>query len=88
MIAKARTPDHIQSRPAPVRFLRLPDVMSRTGLGKDTIYRLMRAGKFPRAIKITANTAGWIEHEIDGYIAAVVAVILIARGNLPARISR
>ncbi len=49
--------------PAP-RFLRLPDVKRMTGLGHDTIYKLERAGDFPRRRKLTPRASAWLEHEV------------------------
>jgi prophage regulatory protein len=31
-------------------------------------HRLIKAGKFPRPVKLGANTNAWIEAEIDAYI--------------------
>lgn len=50
------------------RFLRLPDVMARTGLGRATIYSLMAAGEFPRPRKLTSSANGWLEHELLEWI--------------------
>ena len=36
---------------------------------KQHIDRLIRQGKFPRPIKIGANTNAWISSEIDEYVA-------------------
>lgn len=37
------------------------------------IYRLERAGKFPKRIRLGANRVGWLEHEIDAWIEARAA---------------
>lgn len=47
----------------PLRFLRLPDVIHRTGLGRSSIYREMKAGRFPAQVKVGAM-ACWVESEI------------------------
>ena len=59
----------------PLRFLRLPEVKIRVGLGHDTIYRGAREGWFPKPVKISnANHAsGFIESEIDEYLAKRIA---------------
>lgn len=54
------------------RLLRVPEVMQRTGLSRPTIYRWMVAGTFPKAIPIGASAVGWVESEIDAWIAARV----------------
>lgn len=51
------------------RLIRLPEVKSRVGLGRSTIYRLMDMGIFPRARKLGPRAIAWSEAEIDGWIA-------------------
>ena len=34
------------------RFIRLPEVLSRTGYGRATIYRKMEDGSFPSSVKL------------------------------------
>ena len=50
------------------RILRLPEVKSKTGLGRSTIYVLMANGEFPRSIRIGARAVGWLESDIDQWI--------------------
>jgi prophage regulatory protein len=57
----------------PKRILRLPEVESRTGLKRDSVYRLAKLGQFPRPFKISAWASGWLESEIDAYIDACIA---------------
>lgn len=47
------------------RVLRLRDVIAKTGLGRDTIYRGAREGWFPKPIKLSERASGWFEDEID-----------------------
>lgn len=42
----------------------------KTGLGKSQRYLLIAAGKFPKPIKLGVKSVGWIESEIDDWIAA------------------
>jgi prophage regulatory protein len=46
------------------RFIRRHEVLSRTGLGKSTLYRLMRAGQFPRSFLLTPRLAVWNESQV------------------------
>lgn len=55
------------------RLLRRPEVESRVGLKRSTIYRLMDAGEFPRPVQITRVAVGWVEAEIDEWITRRVA---------------
>lgn len=49
--------------------LRRRQVEARTGLGRSSIYALIASGQFPAPIRLSANTVGWLEHEIDGWIS-------------------
>jgi prophage regulatory protein len=40
---------------------------------KPHLWRLERAGKFPKRVPISAARYGYVEVEIDAYIAALVA---------------
>lgn len=55
------------------RILRLPEVQTRTGLGRDSIYRLVRQGLLAPPLKISARASGWLESEISAFIASRVA---------------
>lgn len=50
------------------RILRLPTVLSRTGLSRSTLYRKIAEGTFPRQIQISIHGAGWHESEINIWI--------------------
>lgn len=60
----------ISAQPAKERFLRLPEVMSRTGLGKSSIYGLQAAGQFPASVRIGPRCVAWRESGIDAWIQA------------------
>ena len=57
----------------PLRLLRLAQVMDVTGLGKSKIYELQSAGDFPMRVQITAHSVGWIEEEVQTWIAGRAA---------------
>ena len=52
----------------PVRFLRLPEVLARTGLSRSTIYVRLDQGRFPRPVSLGGRAVGWIESEVDEWI--------------------
>jgi prophage regulatory protein len=52
----------------PERILRLPEVLKRTGMGRNTIYRATREGKFPQAVELLGGRVGWLESEVDAWI--------------------
>lgn len=51
------------------RILRLPDVKARTGLSRSSIYLRMSEGAFPASISLGGRAIGWLESEIDDWIA-------------------
>jgi len=51
-----------------MRVLRLNDVSIKTGLAKSTIYKYIDLGIFPKSIRLTEKTVGWIEAEIEAWI--------------------
>ena len=50
------------------RLLRLPDVMTKTGLKRSQVYRDMKSGNFPQSCKIGPASTAWLESEIDDWI--------------------
>ena len=60
------------------RFIRLPEVLSRTGYGRTSIYRKMEDGSFPRSLKLDgppkdpeafdSRAIAWIEDEVEQWI--------------------
>jgi prophage regulatory protein len=52
-----------------MRVLRKPDVEVKSGLPFPTIDRLERAGGFPKRVQIGPRAVGWVESEIDAWIA-------------------
>jgi prophage regulatory protein len=60
---------------APERYmqvLRLPQVRQVTGLGRSMIYQLEAERRFPRRIKIGARAVGWLQDEVQAWVAARV----------------
>jgi prophage regulatory protein len=56
-------------QPRPKRILRLPDVIQMSGLSRATIRRLEKLGLFPKSVKIGLRAIGWIESEVENWIA-------------------
>lgn len=50
------------------QFLRLPEVMAVTGLPQSTIYDYIRDGRFPKQVKLSARSVGWLKSEIAKWI--------------------
>ncbi|MBP6644752.1 MAG: AlpA family transcriptional regulator [Burkholderiaceae bacterium] len=52
------------------RNLRRPEVLTKTGLSKTSLYNLERAGSFPQHIMLTPRLAVWSEADVDAWIAS------------------
>lgn len=47
------------------RLLRLPEVLTRTGLSRSTLYADL---SFPKSVKVGQRAVAWAEDEIDAWI--------------------
>jgi prophage regulatory protein len=54
-------------------ILRLPAVKTRTGLSRSTIYLRVSQGTFPRLVSLGGRTVGWVEEEIQSWLAERIA---------------
>lgn len=70
-----------QPATAPAQLLRLPDVISTTGLSRSTIYRLADRGEFPAPIKLAARTTAWAAAEVGQWIDAKMAARSAPHGS-------
>lgn len=55
-----------------VRVLRFKEVKERVGYSRMHVDRLEKAGKFPGRIELGPNSVGWVESEIDEWLAAKI----------------
>ena len=52
------------------KILRWADLAPVLGLSRMTIYRLEKAGEFPKRIRLASgNSVGWLEHEVEAWLA-------------------
>ena len=49
-------------------ILRLPEVRSRTGLSRSTIYLRVSQATFPKPISLGGRAVGWVESEIETWV--------------------
>ncbi|MBX5148054.1 MULTISPECIES: helix-turn-helix transcriptional regulator [Rhizobium] len=54
-------------------ILRRHDVEKLTGLARSTIYAKISSGEFPKPVKITGRSVGWLETEITNWQKACIA---------------
>ena len=71
--ARALVPCETTPRSAPIRILRLAQVIDMTGLGKTKIYELQAQGSFPMSVRITTHSVGWVEQEVQTWLTGRLA---------------
>ena len=77
------------------RFIRLPEVLSRTGYGRTSIYRKMEDGSFPRSVKLggppvdpeafDSRAVAWIENEVEQWIDSRIEERDLGSTDVPPR---
>jgi prophage regulatory protein len=55
-------------------ILRRKQVEKRTGLSRSTIYLRIKEGTFPKPINLGERAVGWLENEIEAWLAARLEV--------------
>ena len=70
-LAQSREPCGM--RDAPIRMLRIDQVIALTGLSKTRVYVLQAQGDFPLRIQLSPRRVGWVEAEVQGWLAARIA---------------
>ena len=75
------------------RFIRLPEVLSRTGYGRTSIYRKMEDGTFPKSVKLggpledpnafDCRAIAWIEEEVDQWMESMIEERDLGSTDLP-----
>jgi prophage regulatory protein len=51
-----------------MNIIKLYQVQNITTLSRTTIYRLIADGKFPKQIKLSERSSGWVEQEVIDYL--------------------
>lgn len=68
--AKMSRSKTVQTEEAPIYcILRCRQVQQRTGLSRSSIYALIGKEQFPVPVRLSAQSVGWFEHEINGWIS-------------------
>ena len=77
------------------RLIRLPEVLSRTGYGRTTIYRKMEDGDFPKSVKLggppidpnvfDSRAIAWIEDEVEQWIDSRIEERDLGSTDVPPR---
>ena len=56
-----------------IRFVRLREVMARTGLSRSTIHVWVAEGRFPKPVPLGVRSVGWIESELEDWLRDRIA---------------
>ena len=56
--------------PSPTNLMKPAAVAARTTLDRVTIWRMVKAGTFPRPYKLSVGRVAWSEREVEEYIAS------------------
>ena len=55
----------VQKHPTALKIEKRKQVEARTGLSRSSIYQKVAEGTFPKPIRLSAQSVGWLSHEID-----------------------
>ena len=64
-------------------ILRLPAVKTRTGLSRSTIYLRVSEGRFPKPISLGARAVGWVDAEVETWLAGQIELSRRTQGERP-----
>lgn len=71
--SSAPMPGEVTASDDPIRFIRLREVLRRTGVSGSEWYRRVARGDAPAQVKISERTSVWIESEVSAWIEARIA---------------
>ena len=54
------------------QIIKLPAVISMSALSSPTIYRLIKKGEFPKQLKLSERSSGWLLNEIEQWLDSKV----------------
>lgn len=56
-----------------MHFMRLPDVMKDTGLGRSSIYKQISEGTFPKPVNLGGRSVAWVSDEVESWVIDRIA---------------
>jgi prophage regulatory protein len=71
-----------------IQVLRLKQVCQLTGLGRSMIYQLENKQRFPARVRLTEHAVGWIESEVQNWLAMRIATCRASKGDNPDTVAR
>ncbi|STG42987.1 regulatory protein [Escherichia coli] len=64
---------YLKNEIAGKRLIRVPEVLSRVGFSRTTLYERIKEGSFPDRVKIGLRSVAFVESEIDAWIEKMIA---------------
>jgi prophage regulatory protein len=64
---------HLPPAAPSLNILRLEQVCRMTGLSRSLLYQMEAEQRFPKRIHLTARAVGWVEGEVQGWLAERIA---------------
>ena len=55
------------------QFYRLPQLKARLNVSSSSIWSWVKQGKFPKPVKLAANTTAWTASDIDAWVQSRIA---------------
>ena len=55
------------------RIIRKNELLKMIGLSDATVWRMEKAGTFPKRLRLGGNSCGWFESEINGWMEQLSA---------------
>jgi prophage regulatory protein len=62
-----------QNKQHPTQFYRLPTIKQRLGVSGSSIWAWVKAGKFPRPIKLSPNCTVWNAEDVEAWAQERIA---------------
>lgn len=56
-----------------MHFMRLPDVMRDTCLGRSSIYKQISEGTFPKPVNLGGRSVAWVSDEVESWVIERIA---------------
>ena len=66
--SSSRTTTTSSAAPSPLRALRIAEVSQRVGLGRSSVWRMVKDGEFPKPRQLTSHAVGWLESEVEDWL--------------------
>ncbi|PXW23365.1 AlpA family transcriptional regulator [Paraburkholderia caballeronis] len=52
-----------------MKAIRIKQVIEKVSLSQSTIYKMIAEGGFPKPFQLAPNRVGWLEEDIDAWLA-------------------